>query len=467
MRGLGPSDPRCIHTVEELKLKIEDWGFLPFFAGEIPGFSVEEMTDPSAWWTGDPGSDPWEWRQRIAGEGKIAYGKFFNKKAGFISKKWFPCFANYRRDGYDFDARWDDELASYRQKKIMSLFMDMDGQSGPPGFSAEGQADRTSEDPTEDWTNSSYDRKERPSEERKEDRELMTADIRQLAGFGKGGEKNFEGTLTGLEMLTYLICCDFRRKKNKKGEYYGWYNAIYSTPEHVFGQDFVTSEYSDSPKESMKKIVGRVQKLFPEATESQILRTVGCAGDIPGKQRNDYPYPLNVFHAIDKKRDPYTWTQDQISGLFVAMGQLNTKQQRVLYMKYFEGMKNDEIGAEMNRAAGTIGSYHGAAMKRLRSHLVAAWYLQGYRENLKACAAGRCWGYPESHPGDIICADDYCLRIGIKVTVFEKIAGCGLLTAGDLADAMRKPDWFREIYGVGPKTAEDLENKMRYFHLLG
>ena len=36
--------------------------------------------------------------------GKVAYGKFFDKKAGFISLEWLPYFANYRRSGYDFDA---------------------------------------------------------------------------------------------------------------------------------------------------------------------------------------------------------------------------------------------------------------------------------------------------------------------------------------------------------------------------
>lgn len=428
MRGVDPSDPRCIHTVEELKKKIDEWGFLPFFAGEIPGFSVEEMTDPSAWWTNDPASDPWEWRQQITRERQIAYGKFFNRKAGFISRRWFPYFANYRRDGYDFDARWDDEMASYRQKKIMDLFTEEEGG--------------------------------------REDRELMTAVVRQQAGFGKGGEKNFEGTLAGLEMLTYLICCDFRQKKNKRGEYYGWHCAVYSTPEHVFGREWVTSEYSEDPEESRDKIEEQVRKLFPDATESQILRTIGCAGDIPGKRKNDFPFPLNVFHAIDKKKDPYAWTQDQISGLYVALGQLRAKHQRVLYMKYYEGMKNEEIGLEMNRAAGTISSYHGAAMKRLRSSLIAAWYLRGYRENLKACAAGRHWGYPESHPGDVICGDDYCLRIGLKVTLFEKIAGCRILTIQDLAGAMQNSRWYRRIPGVGPKTAAEIENKMRYFKML-
>ena len=35
-----------------------------------------------------------------------------------MSREWIPDFANFRRDGYDFDARWDDGLASYKDKEI-------------------------------------------------------------------------------------------------------------------------------------------------------------------------------------------------------------------------------------------------------------------------------------------------------------------------------------------------------------
>ena len=49
----------------------------------------------------------------------VLYGKFFAKKAGFISKKWLPVFANYRRDGYDFDALFEDEKAPIKHKNIM------------------------------------------------------------------------------------------------------------------------------------------------------------------------------------------------------------------------------------------------------------------------------------------------------------------------------------------------------------
>lgn len=428
MNGTDASDPSCIRTCEELELKVEAYGFLPFFSGAIPGFSVEEMTDASAWWTGDPETDPWEWREIIARGGRIAYGKFFDGKAGFISGRWFPVFANYRRDGYDFDSRWDDELASVRQKKIMDLFMDPDAQDTG--------------------------------------RELMSTEIRAMAGFGKGGEKNFQGTLTTLQMLGYLICCDFRQRLSKKGEPYGWYIAVYSTPEHVFGRDAVTSCYDEEPRDSLNRIKEQVRRLFPEADDRQILKTVGFAEDRPKGKNPAYPYPLNLLHAVDRKKDPYSWTKDQISGLYVALAQLQTKQQRTLRLRYLEGMTNEETGARMNRAPGTISTYHTKAMRRLRSPLVAAWYQDGYRENLKACAKGRGWHYPESCPEDEISSGDYCIRIGIKVVTFEKLASCGILTVGDLAAAMQNPGWYKKVPGVGPKGAGDLEDKMRYFHFL-
>ena len=95
---------------------------LPFFKNEIEGFSAEEHTSNRYWWTGNKEQDPWEWCEIIARSGEVAYGKFVHKKAGFISKEWFPYFANYRRDGYDFDARWEDGLTNMRCKKIMDEF---------------------------------------------------------------------------------------------------------------------------------------------------------------------------------------------------------------------------------------------------------------------------------------------------------------------------------------------------------
>ena len=232
--GVSEDDPECLHTVDEAIAYINEIGFLPFFRNAIPGFSLEERTVADYWWSGDTDRDPWEWRAEIARRGQIAYGKFFDKKAGFISQKWLPYFVNFRRDGYDFDALWEDGKASRRQKKIMDLFS-----------------------------------------EENVDSELFSFEVKQQAGFGKGGEKNFEGTVTELEMKLYLLNRDFRQRLNKRGEAYGWAIAVYATPEHMFGYDAVTSAYKESPAESRKRIVDYLNDIYPIATEKQIEKVIG------------------------------------------------------------------------------------------------------------------------------------------------------------------------------------------------
>lgn len=176
------------------------------------------------------GRDPWEWRQVIARSGRVAYGKFFGKKAGFISRRWFPHFANWRRDGYDFDSRWEDELATARQKKIMDQLLERD--------------------------------------------ELLSFDLKQLAGFGKGGEKNFEGTVTDLQMEGYLLIRDFRQRRNKRGQLYGWPRSVYATPEALWGSDHIASAYSTRPGPVPRTRASAGAGLLPPDATDKALRAV-------------------------------------------------------------------------------------------------------------------------------------------------------------------------------------------------
>ena len=68
MKGLPLDDPLRIRTAAELANWVEEIGFLPFFAGEVPGFSAEEHVASEYWWTGEKALDPWEWREIIAAE---------------------------------------------------------------------------------------------------------------------------------------------------------------------------------------------------------------------------------------------------------------------------------------------------------------------------------------------------------------------------------------------------------------
>ena len=231
MRGLDWDDPSRIQSWEELIGWIDEVGFLPLFKNEVDGFSAEENTSDLYWWTGDEEQDPWEWRRLIARSGKVAYGKFFGGKVGFISRTWFPHFANWRRDGYDFDSRWDEELATMRQKRIMDCFSEKD--------------------------------------------EWFSFELKRQAGFGKGGEKNFEGTVTDLQMGGYLLIRDFRRRLNKKGFPYGWHISVYSTPEALWGYDHISSAYSVDPAESRALIYEQIRKNFPEATQEELDTALG------------------------------------------------------------------------------------------------------------------------------------------------------------------------------------------------
>lgn len=229
--GCKADDPGCLHTVEEAMSYIEEVGFLPFFACDIPGFSLEERTVAEDWWGEEPAKDPWIWREIIARQGEIAYGKFFFNRAGFITKKWLPYFCNYRRDGYDFDALWDDGKASARAKMVMDVFT-----------------------------------------EENADLEILSNELKQVARFGKGGAKGFDGIVSNLQMQTYLCVRDFRQRKNRKGESYGWPITVYCTPEHLFGPKSATGAYSESPEKSGERIKSHLLELFPEATPSQVKR---------------------------------------------------------------------------------------------------------------------------------------------------------------------------------------------------
>ena len=226
LHGVRENDPHRICTPEALIRYINEVGFLPLFRCGIPGLSVEERAVPYHWWCGDERVDPWEWRRILAASGEVAYGKFFDKKAGFVSKAWLPDFANLRRDGYDFDSLWDEGKASFRQKKIMDCF-------------ADGQ-------------------------------EQFSFAAKRMAGFGKDGEKNFEGTVTDLQMQTYLVIRDFRQKCNKKGQPYGWHIAVYTMPETIWGYALLSAAYAQEPEQSALRIRQHFRDVYPIATDAQI-----------------------------------------------------------------------------------------------------------------------------------------------------------------------------------------------------
>lgn len=241
MKGLSWDNPLRIRSAAELTAWVDQIGFLPFFANGVAGFSAEEHVAASAWWTGNRATDPWEWREAIAAAHAVAYGKFFDGRAGFISPRWLPRFANARRNGWDFDGKWQSGAASQREKAVMAFFVDPESEDEPV------------------FTNAA----------------ILSTDLKHRAGFGKGGEKNYPGILTGLQMQLYLVIGGFRRRQNKRGSDYGMPVSVIMTPESIWGYAMMSSAYSEKPAESWQRICEHTREMYPEADESSILKLIG------------------------------------------------------------------------------------------------------------------------------------------------------------------------------------------------
>ncbi|MEE3458194.1 MAG: hypothetical protein VZQ82_09160, partial [Lachnospiraceae bacterium] len=134
------------------------------------------------------------------------------------------------RDGYDFDAAWDDGLVQRRCKAIMDICED---GGMHPGY-----------------------------------------ELKPAAGFGKGGYKNFEGCMTQLEMQTYLIIRKFERRKNKRGESYGMAVSFNQKPEELWGYEHVTSAYREEPAVSAERILRRAKELFPGGDDAALKKVL-------------------------------------------------------------------------------------------------------------------------------------------------------------------------------------------------
>ncbi|SEL43320.1 MULTISPECIES: AlkZ-related protein [unclassified Butyrivibrio] len=223
------SDDFVISSMDDLMAIIDEMGFVPFFENEIEGFSIEEHIDPKCWYGGsDSFWDAWEWKGPVINKMKCAYGKFLKGKAMYISSKWFPDFANFRRDGYDFDARYDDGLASYHDKELFELI-----DANAP---------------------------------------ILSKPLKKLGDYGKGGKKGYDTMITRLQKQCYIITSDFKYATDKFGNQYGWGIAEYSTPEKFFGKKFRDKVYKRTPEESYEKILGQFSKILPEADEASIRK---------------------------------------------------------------------------------------------------------------------------------------------------------------------------------------------------
>ena len=247
-------------------------------------------------------------------------------------------------------------------------------------------------------------------------KQILSSEIKVLAGFYKdGGEKNFEGTITDLQMQTYLIFSCFEQKRNKKGQPYGWYLGVMETPETKWGRNFVKSEYTDDPMISWKKIRTRMKKFFKEAADEDIMKLLGIkypgAENKPtGRSRKtiSLPWPENLLRELEasavktaiKRREqadelskgeiednpsanhntfvlPDHLTLDQLSGLNTAILTLKNNEQKVLRLRFEEYRTIKETADEFGVTGSRIQQIKEKALRKLLQPARIALIVEG------------------------------------------------------------------------------------------
>lgn len=224
-----------IASKEQLERAALRFGMLPFFANRIPGFSVQEMAAPGMLF-GETRDDYgcWEWKGPVIQEQTTAYGKFFNRKAGFVSLDLLPDFLNYRRAAYPVKPDSTEQM-------ILDIIRENEGLS-------------------------STELKRiifgTPSRKRKPE------DLVEAMEYVRPKRHSIEGPLQRLQMGGWLLIADFEYKLTARGDRYGWGVAVYSTPEIWFERSFL--ETDRTPSESLDFLVDTLSAKLPGATRHLI-----------------------------------------------------------------------------------------------------------------------------------------------------------------------------------------------------
>lgn len=182
------------------------------------------------WHTGNPETDPWEWRMRVLEErDDIAYAKLFFKTSGYITKDWYSYFYSIRRMGKDFDQSYKNGEISHAAKIIYDII----------------------------HTNG----------------EIALHEIKQLGGFSKEDNSKFDKALTDLQMKMFITVCGRAQKIGKDGKPYGWNSTVFTTVENFWAKRGIELKLIDY-NEAYEKIQQQIIKLNPDAEQKKIKKFI-------------------------------------------------------------------------------------------------------------------------------------------------------------------------------------------------
>ncbi len=187
-----------MNTYSEFLNHTETSGVLAFSGKFIAGFpKLDELTPQAQWHTGDPETDPWQWKDRAAAEKRLAFGNILGGRKGFIAPDLYPLFYSACRPDGTPEDRYKDGTVKKIVLDVYRLF-----ESGET---------------------------------------LDTSEIRKKLGVTKkDGASTVDAAVVTLQREFYITVCGNRRKVSFDGHEYGWPANTYGLVDE-WAKDWLTA----------------------------------------------------------------------------------------------------------------------------------------------------------------------------------------------------------------------------------
>lgn len=221
-----------LQRYEDFINRVNELGFMAL-SNILPGFPVlSEETPKENWYTGDPDTDPWCWKDRAAEEKRLAYGCILGGHKGFVSTRMYSVFYKAYHPEEHMEERRASGQVSQTVWQLWQLF-----------------DDRIS---------------------------LDTGDIRREMGVTKrkGGCK-VDKAIMELQQYYYITVAGSRRKADKYGQPYGWAANVYDKVESWAPEEWMNLNTALSSEEARERILDKGIVISKNICRTKLAKTLG------------------------------------------------------------------------------------------------------------------------------------------------------------------------------------------------
>lgn len=212
--------------------RVNDLGFMAL-SNILPGFPfLSEETPEENWHTGDPETDPWQWKDRAAEEKQLAFGCILGGHKGFVSARFYPLFYAAFHPTEPMTERRASGLVTQEAWQLWQLF--------------------------EDKTM------------------LNTSDIRQELGVtAKKGGGRVDKAIQELQRNYYITAAGNRRKINRQGQPYGWPAIVYDKVKNWAPREWISLDSPIGPSEAKEDILDQAIAISKSLTRGELTKALG------------------------------------------------------------------------------------------------------------------------------------------------------------------------------------------------